>query len=627
MVELKIVYRILRKISDWTLAGYYDEVEVYGHENVPQEGPLILVSTHHNEIIDIATLAATIPHRRHISFWAKSSMFKSLIGGSIMSSSGAIPVKRNPNRASDPTDTKTQSSQSDLFISTSRALSRGQVVGVFPEGTSYTQPSIVQIMSGPAWAAVEYLKWERGGASANGRNQGSDFPSRVGRLVIVPVAIVYTDKSQYLSRVVVRYGTPIRASERTKGLFEAGHDSEVDEQARIAVKNIMAEVEGQLMAMTINADDWDTLFAVQIARDILWKDPNNIPLRHWTKISQTLVQLFQESTSSPKAQNAKLRLNRYFSLMHHTSLNNSLVQALFPRPFTLDSSSTGYPSRTYHIKTLIDRFFNVYSLLSLPFNLAAFVLFLPALITHIPTYISSHLLVRFLATPGEEEGIAQYAAIGGGIGFGVGWIAGSGAWAQRFISLLLATAERLAFVRSFKSWTGKSLLQILVMNIDKVARVFASGYAWSGYWPGSRVLGSVAFGWAMVKWHGLFVSAFCRKYKLLRATCRLHYILALIKPSTWAAPTGVDMEQYYKLPPPPTNEFIRKREKNAGKQVDVTVPPPISTHRLLANLLDSREKAKIALYEYMASLLQSEKDADRTAVEWLRTMGADTGHL
>ncbi|KAJ8072586.1 hypothetical protein PM082_016145 [Marasmius tenuissimus] len=202
MVELKVVYRILRKISDWTLAGYYDEVEVQGYESVPKDGPIILVSTHHNEIIDIATLAATIPHRRHISFWAKSSMFKSPVGGSIMSSSGAIPVKRNPNRGTDTADSK-MVSQSDLFVSTSRALSRGQVIGVFPEGTSYTQPNIVQIMSGAAWAAVEYLKWERGRANTNGKNEASVSSSKAEKLVIVPVAIVYTDKSRYLSRVSV----------------------------------------------------------------------------------------------------------------------------------------------------------------------------------------------------------------------------------------------------------------------------------------------------------------------------------------------------------------------------------------------------------------------------------------
>ena len=40
-MELKLVYRTLRQISDWALR-YYSEVYVDGQENVPADGPLIL---------------------------------------------------------------------------------------------------------------------------------------------------------------------------------------------------------------------------------------------------------------------------------------------------------------------------------------------------------------------------------------------------------------------------------------------------------------------------------------------------------------------------------------------------------------------------------------------------------
>ena len=41
-MELKLVYRVLRKISDWTVAGYYSETYVEGKGNVPEGGPLIM---------------------------------------------------------------------------------------------------------------------------------------------------------------------------------------------------------------------------------------------------------------------------------------------------------------------------------------------------------------------------------------------------------------------------------------------------------------------------------------------------------------------------------------------------------------------------------------------------------
>jgi glycerol-3-phosphate O-acyltransferase / dihydroxyacetone phosphate acyltransferase len=41
-MESKIVYRTLRRISQWTLDGFYSEVYVSGEENVPKDGPLIV---------------------------------------------------------------------------------------------------------------------------------------------------------------------------------------------------------------------------------------------------------------------------------------------------------------------------------------------------------------------------------------------------------------------------------------------------------------------------------------------------------------------------------------------------------------------------------------------------------
>ena len=97
----------------------------------------------------------------------KSSLFEFPLAAAILSSSGAIPVTRN------------HSHSSSLFKSTSLALNHGEAIGVFPEGTSYTQPRIMQVKPGAVRAAAE---------SGKG-------------VVVVPVAIVYTDKSRYKSRV------------------------------------------------------------------------------------------------------------------------------------------------------------------------------------------------------------------------------------------------------------------------------------------------------------------------------------------------------------------------------------------------------------------------------------------
>ena len=85
-------------------------------------------------------------------------------------------------------------------MGTFKALSQGQAVALFPEGTSYTETRIMQVKDGAAWAALEYTKW----AKDNGVDQQAGVK-------ILPAAIVYTNKSKYRSQVCCRCGTlPLR---------------------------------------------------------------------------------------------------------------------------------------------------------------------------------------------------------------------------------------------------------------------------------------------------------------------------------------------------------------------------------------------------------------------------------
>lgn len=73
-----------------------------------------------------------------------------------------------------------------LFAETTKVLKEGGVVGLFPEGGSYTGWKIFQVMPGAAWSGVEYTL-----------TAGEDEEP----VIIVPTAITYTDKSRYGSRV------------------------------------------------------------------------------------------------------------------------------------------------------------------------------------------------------------------------------------------------------------------------------------------------------------------------------------------------------------------------------------------------------------------------------------------
>lgn len=113
-----------------------------------------------------------------MNYWTKADLFANPILKQVLLSSGNIPVARKSkdNRV--------------LFQGTFEALARGEAIALFPEGTSYTEPRIMQVKDGASWAALEYMKWAH------------ENPDKAARkpLVIVPVGIVYTNKAKYRSQ-------------------------------------------------------------------------------------------------------------------------------------------------------------------------------------------------------------------------------------------------------------------------------------------------------------------------------------------------------------------------------------------------------------------------------------------
>ena len=114
-------------------------------------------------------------------YWAKATLFNNPMFGKILYTAGVIPVDRGAK------------DNHKLFAGTFKALSDGECVALFPEGTSYTMPRIVQVKDGASWAVLEYMKWVQDGKAPKGAKEAP----------VVPVGITYTNKSKYRSSIVV----------------------------------------------------------------------------------------------------------------------------------------------------------------------------------------------------------------------------------------------------------------------------------------------------------------------------------------------------------------------------------------------------------------------------------------
>ncbi|KAJ7797540.1 hypothetical protein B0H14DRAFT_3114323 [Mycena olivaceomarginata] len=349
--DLKILHRALR---------YMSEVRVIGGEGVPKDGPIIVTATHHNMMLDPVILSYAFPYSRILHYWSKASLFVNPIVSYVLYSSGNIPVDRKSK------------DRRVLLGGTLEALSKGYAVALFPEGTSYTEPRIMQIKDGAAWAALEYAKLRQESPEKN-----------LQPLSVVPAAIVYTNKT--------KFGRPI-----TMDSYIDQFTSEADGAPRAAVKRLSRAIESSLVGATVNGPDWDTLYTARMARDILWEGDKSINLDEFVPISQTLVDLFSTPNPTPNFKSMKRCLLEYYSLLQSTHLTNSVLSNL-PLPRTLDPNTpTPLPSRLLTVLILIRDTFAM--LLRLPF-------FIFPLIMYFPVYFMGRVGARLVED--EEETQAQ----------------------------------------------------------------------------------------------------------------------------------------------------------------------------------------------------------------------------
>lgn len=112
-------YRFSRQVLDFLFRRFYGlRVEGLGH--VPAAGGALLASNHLS-YLDPPVLAAAVPHRQ-VYFMAKKELFEAPLLGRLLDSYGSFPVERGSG------DRRAVDRALGL-------LGRGQLMGIYPEGT------------------------------------------------------------------------------------------------------------------------------------------------------------------------------------------------------------------------------------------------------------------------------------------------------------------------------------------------------------------------------------------------------------------------------------------------------------------------------------------------------------
>lgn len=550
--DAKILHRVIRQLAGWAVWSFFTEVHIIGEENVPRTGPLIVTATHHNMMLDPAVLSSAFPYKRIMNYWSKASLYGNPVVRYILLSTGNIPVDRKSK------------DRRVLFKGTFEALSTGQAVALFPEGTSYTEPRIMQVKDGAAWAALEYTKWAKE-QGITGENQ---------EVTVLPVAIVYTNKSKYRSDVVVEFGKPISMDAYKEQFY-----SEAEGEARLAVKRLTADIERELVEATINAPDWDTLYAARMARDLLWENNRSIGLDDFVTISQTIVDLFSTPEATSNFNSQKRRLLEYYALLQSTHMTNSVLSDLPLPPSLSPSQPISLPSRLRTLLFLIKD--TLSSLTRLPF-------FLFPLIVHLPVYVMGRLAAKLVED--EEETQAQ----------------------------------------------NKVVIGLLLLMLIYPAAFF---FLWAMFWY-TPVGALVAAGtvWLFAVYHNKMINDNYEHAKRFVATWRV--LIGVWTPKRWELSMDA-LAQYTTPAVPPENTWVERKKAKADETTLHQNEPPVadatvnkrilgknskkpSTRRIMRHVLRARVEAAKALAA-MFDDLQSNNTRLRASPHLAKTHGAVEG--
>lgn len=190
-----MIYALFRWFTGIALYWFYSNIEVVGKERVPAEGPVLLAASHHNALVDCLIAGWIIPRRLTIT--AKATLMDNAFLAWLLPAVGVVPLRRTTDeRAARSGGNVSKTRNSDAFKALLDSLNAGQIVLIFPEGKSHSEPALAPLKTGIARIALE-ARDVRG----------------ISGLQINPLGLSFEDKANPGTAVLAEFGDPIRMDE------------------------------------------------------------------------------------------------------------------------------------------------------------------------------------------------------------------------------------------------------------------------------------------------------------------------------------------------------------------------------------------------------------------------------
>ena len=223
------LYSFLRPYVDWICKRSYRNTEIYGRENIPGDGAVILAPNHCNTLMDALVILRSF--KGATVFGARADMFKNPVVAKIMYFLRIIPMVRQRDGLR---NVLKNHESTQVIVDT---VTNGVRFCMFPEGRHRPARSVMPLGKGILRAAV----------AANEALAGEK------PVYIVPAGLEYGDYFRYRSTSLLTYGKPINVTEFVKNL-------NVENEAQI-MEPLRKELYERMSALITFFPDDDTLDA------------------------------------------------------------------------------------------------------------------------------------------------------------------------------------------------------------------------------------------------------------------------------------------------------------------------------------------------------------------------------
>jgi 1-acyl-sn-glycerol-3-phosphate acyltransferase len=164
---------------------------------------VLLAASHHNALVDALIAGWILPRR--LTLTAKATLMDNAFLAWLFPIIGVVPLRRASDElAARKAGNVSASRNADAFKSLLDALESGQMVLIFPEGKSHSEPALAPLKTGIARIALE---------ARNGRG--------IHDLQIVPLGLSFEDKANPGTAVLAEFGDPVRLDDVSSTDVEA----------------------------------------------------------------------------------------------------------------------------------------------------------------------------------------------------------------------------------------------------------------------------------------------------------------------------------------------------------------------------------------------------------------------